>query len=321
MVNNEHYVEKSLCNDAVKIVIDEEFKCDLKNRIMFGDKYNITELPKHKNNFKQSKYFKIAASFVIGVFVSGTIFKVIDVPTKGKPDVITPISSAKNLSEDNSGKTNVPLRKDAVASINNGDNLLSIAKGNEGSESNAVDDTMEKHSKEIKVVISKNTGKVNSVDKDVVINKSPAKNGGNVDVSTDVSKPINVPNMPNLPAVEVKIDKTIPTLQVSFDQPVITTNNHKLVPIKSLVTTKDLLSEVASFKLVSIVSNQPANGTQDGNTEQDIQSFEIGTADTDFLVRAETNGNEARVYTVTYKAIDNAGNSVINSENIVVSKK
>ena len=73
--------------------------------------------------------------------------------------------------------------------------------------------------------------------------------------------------------------------------------------------------------MVSIVSNQPDNGTQDGNTEQDIQGFEIGTADTDFLVRAETSGNEARVYTVTYKAIDNAGNSVIDSENIVVTNK
>ena len=36
---------------------------------------------------------------------------------------------------------------------------------------------MEKHSKENNVVISKNTGKVNSVDKDVVINESPVKNG------------------------------------------------------------------------------------------------------------------------------------------------
>ena len=90
MVSNKHYVEKSLCNDAVKIVIDEEFKSDLKNRIMLGDKYNnITELPKHKNNFKQSKYFKIASGFVICVFVSGTIFKVIDVPSK--------ISSKENL--------------------------------------------------------------------------------------------------------------------------------------------------------------------------------------------------------------------------------
>ncbi|MGM0901316.1 MAG: OmpL47-type beta-barrel domain-containing protein [Bacillota bacterium] len=117
---------------------------------------------------------------------------------------------------------------------------------------------------------------------------------------------------------EVKIDKTKPALQFSFDQSVITKKNHKLVPIKSTIGTDDSLSGVASIELVSIVSNQADNGSGDGKTEQDIQGFEIGTADTEFLVRAETTANEDRIYTVTYKAIDNAGNEVLATEDIRV---
>ena len=128
----------------------------------------------------------------------------------------------------------------------------------------------------------------------------------------------NAGNVEETKSIEVKIDKTAPTLNVSFDQSVITDRNHQLVPIKALVKADDNLSGVASYELVSIVSNQPDNGKGDGNTIQDIQGAEFGTSDTDFLVRAERSGSGDRVYTVTYKATDNAGNSVITSQNIVV---
>jgi hypothetical protein len=114
---DELYVEELLCNDAAKIVIDQEFKNDLKNRIMFGDKYNnITQLPKHKNNFMQNRYLKIASGFVICVFVSGTIFKAINVPDKNmlaKIDVIAPISTPESLTKTAIEKTSgVQPKKD-----------------------------------------------------------------------------------------------------------------------------------------------------------------------------------------------------------------
>jgi hypothetical protein len=118
--------------------------------------------------------------------------------------------------------------------------------------------------------------------------------------------------------VDVKIDKSNPLLDFSFDQSIITDKNHKLIPIKVSVTAEDSLSGIASIELVSVASNQDDNGLRDGNTNQDIQGVEIGTADTEFLVRAETNGNQDRVYTVTYKAIDHAGNVVVVSKDIVV---
>ena len=70
--------------------------------------------------------------------------------------------------------------------------------------------------------------------------------------------------------------------------------------------------------MVSIVSNQQDNGKGDGNTTQDIQGAEFGTSDTNFLVRAEGSDSGDRVYTVTYKATDNAGNTVTTSQDIVV---
>ncbi|MBZ9689045.1 hypothetical protein G9F72_022365 [Clostridium estertheticum] len=190
MVSNEFYVERLLCNDAAKIVIDEEFKCDLKNRILFGDKYNnITELPKRKNNFKQSKYFKIASGFVICVFVSGTIFKVIDVPSKNifakgeeKTDVISPINSGKN-----STNTNLLQPKVAVANINS---IPSIASGSEGS---TVGNLLEKYSNKNSNAVNKNPSKVNTEVSDDNINEGLVKDHKNSSVSTVVTGPVNVP--------------------------------------------------------------------------------------------------------------------------------
>ncbi|WHY91670.1 hypothetical protein QNK12_29420 [Neobacillus cucumis] len=127
----------------------------------------------------------------------------------------------------------------------------------------------------------------------------------------------NAGNIEETKSVAVKIDKKAPTLNVSFDQSVIADKNHQLVPISALVKAEDHLSGIASYQLVSIVSNQPDNGKGDGNTIQDIQGAEFGTPDTDFLLRAERSGSGDRVYTVTYKAIDNAGNSVTTSQDIV----
>ncbi|MEH7415022.1 hypothetical protein V7266_07010 [Neobacillus drentensis] len=128
----------------------------------------------------------------------------------------------------------------------------------------------------------------------------------------------NAGNIEEAKSVELKIDKTAPTLNVSFDQAILKDKNHQLVPITASVSANDNLSDVASVQLVSIVSNQADNDTGDGNTTQDIQGAEFGTPDFDFLVRAERSGSGDRSYTVTYKAVDNAGNSIISKQNIVV---
>lgn len=119
-------------------------------------------------------------------------------------------------------------------------------------------------------------------------------------------------------SVTVKIDKSAPTLNVSFNTSVLTDRNHALIPIKALVDGADTLSGLERIELVSITSNQPDNENGDGNTIQDIQGADFGINDTDFLLRAERSGSGDRVYTVTYKAWDHAGNSVIQSNQIIV---
>jgi hypothetical protein len=61
-------------------------------------------------------------------------------------------------------------------------------------------------------------------------------------------------------------------------------------------------------RLVSVTSNEPDNGTGDGNTVNDV----VIVDDDSFLLRAERSANgTGRVYTITYEVKDNAGNTTI----------
>jgi hypothetical protein len=50
--------------------------------------------------------------------------------------------------------------------------------------------------------------------------------------------------------VEVKIDKTAPTLAFSFNQSVITNRNHKMIPVTATVNANDSFSGVAAVQLI-----------------------------------------------------------------------
>lgn len=202
MVGNEFYVEQLLCNDAAKIVIDEEAKKDLKNRLIHGDKYNnITDIPKQKNKFKQNKYLKIASGFVICVFVSGTILKVIDVPNKkmlsigeGNPEVIMSIDNEKDSDKSSIKKSDLPQPKEVIGTKGvepNESNKPIISKG-------TVTSTTNKSSEENSAEINTNTNNVDSGDSDAEINAGLGKPGKNVSASTDVKGPIDVPKMEDI---------------------------------------------------------------------------------------------------------------------------
>ncbi|RAP74896.1 endo-1,4-beta-xylanase [Paenibacillus montanisoli] len=110
-------------------------------------------------------------------------------------------------------------------------------------------------------------------------------------------------------AVVSNIDKTAPDLQLFSDIDVFTKPNHKLVPIRLSWKATDDAAGIASVKLVSVVSNEPDNGLDDGDTANDIQDAEIGTADEEIRLRAERAGNgNGRSYTIVYEAEDLAGN-------------
>ncbi|CAM4511220.1 mannan endo-1,4-beta-mannosidase [Paenibacillus endophyticus] len=115
------------------------------------------------------------------------------------------------------------------------------------------------------------------------------------------------------------IDKIPPTLKVFSDKRKLTKNNHKLEEVAFSWEAEDSDSGIGSVKLVSVTSNEPDNGSGDGNTTGDIQGAEIGTSDNKILLRAERSGNgSGRVYTVTYEAVDHAGNKTQASATVSV---
>jgi hypothetical protein len=62
---------------------------------------------------------------------------------------------------------------------------------------------------------------------------------------------------------------------------------------------------------VSVTSNERVRSPRQGagNTEPDIEGADIGTDDRSVLLRAERAGTLiGRVYTLTYEAVDAAGN-------------
>ena len=233
MRRDELYVEELLCNDATKIVIDEEFKSDLKNRIMFGDKYNeITQLPKRKNNFKQNKYLKIASGFVICVFVSGAIFKSMDPLNKNifsKGEVIIPIDSSKvdnKKSQELQTKPNIAMANTTTKSTN-----VSKVGVNKSADSPLVKNVPKNSD-------NKNINKTNSAESDAQINEDLVKVSHNSSVSTGPKGPIDVPKIENV------TEETSETLKLydsrySFDQKRLVSVKEDGIYIKDIDSSKE----------------------------------------------------------------------------------
>ncbi|MFC4102399.1 glycosyl hydrolase [Paenibacillus xanthanilyticus] len=120
-------------------------------------------------------------------------------------------------------------------------------------------------------------------------------------------------------ATVTNIDKTPPSFSVTADRTVLQTPNHALVPINLQWTAHDADSGVAGVQLASVTSSEPDNGSGDGDKDQDIQDAKIGTADAQIKLRAERSGKgNGRVYTITYKAFDHAGNQTTASVLVTV---
>ena len=93
-----------------------------------------------------------------------------------------------------------------------------------------------------------------------------------------------------------------------------------MVGVEAAVSSSDICG-APSVVLTSITSSEPDNatGSGDGNTVDDIQNAAVGTADFNFDLRAErAGGGGGRVYTVTYRATDAAGNETVAEGTVVV---
>jgi len=104
-------------------------------------------------------------------------------------------------------------------------------------------------------------------------------------------------------------DSSPPSLNVSLSPDYLWPPNHKMVEITASIQISDSCDADPNVELVSIISNEPDNGSGDGNTINDIQGANYGTDDRNFSLRAERAGNGiTRIYTITYGAMDSAGN-------------
>jgi hypothetical protein len=112
------------------------------------------------------------------------------------------------------------------------------------------------------------------------------------------------------------VDNTPPLISsVSVDKLTLSPPNHKLVDITLNYQISDNCGTASA--ILSVTSNEPVNGTGDGDTAPD---WEIVDAH-HLRLRAERAGNgRGRVYTITITAIDRAGNTSVQTVTISVPK-
>jgi hypothetical protein len=107
----------------------------------------------------------------------------------------------------------------------------------------------------------------------------------------------------------INLDKTVPAVSCRANPSRLWPANHKMVGITVEVSADDSVSGLTGFQLVSVVSNEPDNGLGDGDQPNDIQGWVLGSPSINGQLRAERSGKgKGRIYTLTYRADDRAGN-------------
>lgn len=113
-----------------------------------------------------------------------------------------------------------------------------------------------------------------------------------------------------LATVTLLVDNTPPTVTCPANPSSLWPPNHKLVDVQTSVTVTDTQSGPAGFTLIAATSNEPDAGLDRDDVANDIQGWTLGTADTSGQLRAERSAKGAgRIYTLTYRALDRAGNA------------
>lgn len=115
------------------------------------------------------------------------------------------------------------------------------------------------------------------------------------------------------------VDTTPPVIDVVLDRNVLWPPNHKMAEVCAQVTATDICDPNPSFVLYSVTSDEPDNDKGDGNTVNDIQDANTGTADVCVSLRSERRGGgDGRHYTIVYKASDSSGNTATASVTVCV---
>ncbi len=120
----------------------------------------------------------------------------------------------------------------------------------------------------------------------------------------------------NSAAVDIQVTNPAPLITgLTVDRPVLWPPNHKMVDITLIYGVEDNCNGNL-VPVITISSDQPANGTGDGDTEVDWEIVDPHHV----RLRAERAGTTSmeRTYTITLTATDSAGSSGSSSINVIV---
>jgi parallel beta-helix repeat protein/predicted outer membrane repeat protein len=110
-------------------------------------------------------------------------------------------------------------------------------------------------------------------------------------------------------------DTTPPDFELSVSPTMLWPPDHKMYEITTSWTVNDECDEAPEVSLVSIVANEGDNTIGDGHTSNDIQI----NADGSIYLRSERSGTSGdRVYTITYQAVDDYGNTTVRSATVSI---
>ena len=116
------------------------------------------------------------------------------------------------------------------------------------------------------------------------------------------------------PVIVGVCETTAPVVEVTATPNTLWPPDHKYRDVRASVSVTDA-DPNADVELVSVTSNEPDNGEDDGNTVNDI----VIVDDFHFKLRAERSGvGTGRVYTIIYLVTDACGNSTSASATVTV---
>jgi len=109
------------------------------------------------------------------------------------------------------------------------------------------------------------------------------------------------------------VDTKPPEFSLTVSPAVIWPPNHKMYEITPSLTVSDECDALPDVSLVSIVMSEGDDTIGDGHTSDDIQIGEDGS----IYLRAErSEAGSDRVYTITYQAVDDSGNTTVRSATV-----